>query len=139
LSTPCSVSGRESQLDVGTAWCAVRLERLVRNVDGRQNGGRGSGCPRWCTGEHDELAAPEERLHRSAARSLPLVLWSGSPGAPDPSAVMLHASLCRPGDGAEDRLRLESDELGSVDLDLSSAARLARALQSTLGLLDPAP
>ncbi|QHC54737.1 DUF6907 domain-containing protein [Rathayibacter tanaceti] len=93
-------------------------------MDGRLDGKNSDGCPRWCAGEHDELAAVEDRLHRSAARSLPVVLWAGGAA----SAETVHLSMCRPGRTAEDRLRLEADGLGELDLDLSSAARLAGAV-----------
>ncbi|SMH45518.1 hypothetical protein SAMN06295885_2556 [Rathayibacter oskolensis] len=66
-----------------------------------------------------------------------MVLWSdtGEPG--DPSAVTVHVSVCRPGPAGEERLRVEADGLGALDLDLSSAARLVRGVESTLRLLDP--
>ncbi|KQQ03762.1 MULTISPECIES: hypothetical protein [unclassified Rathayibacter] len=76
-----------------------------------------------------------DRLHRSAVRSLPVVLWAGSREVDGPSAATVHVSLCRPGPAGEERLRLEADELGEVDLDLSSAARLARGVETVLGLL----
>lgn len=110
----------------------------MRNVDGRQDSGRGEGCPRWCSGEHDELSAPSERLHRSAARSLPVVLWAEPTGVEEPTAQTLHVSLCRPGEEGEDRLRFEADGLGCLDLDLSSAARLVRGAEAALRLLDVA-
>ncbi|MWV49075.1 hypothetical protein GRS96_07265 [Rathayibacter sp. VKM Ac-2803] len=102
-------------------------------MDGFKDDGRGDGCPRWCEREHDELSETQERLHRSAARSLPVVLWPRA--GEEPSAVTAHVSLCRPGSAGEDRLRVEADGLGTVDLDLSSAARLARGVESTLALL----
>jgi hypothetical protein len=119
-------------LVVGAAWWAGRLERLVRNVDGRQDGRNDDGCPRWCAGEHDELEPAGQRLHRSPARSLPVVVW---PGGDDAEAATVHLSVCRAGDAGEDRLRLESDGLGALDLDLSSAARLARAVPALLDAL----
>lgn len=130
-------SGRRARRDVGAAWCAVRLERLVRNMDGRQNRRDDDECPRWCAGEHDEIECPEERLHRSRAQSLPLVLWCGDGASGEPVAAVVHVSLCRPGRRGEERLRLESDGLGAVDLDLSAAARLARGVETTLRLLGP--
>lgn len=130
-------SGRGARLDVGAAWCAVRLERLVRNMDGRQDRRDDDGCPRWCAGEHDEIERAEERLHRSRAHSIPLVLWCDAGAAADPVAAVVHVSLCRPGGRAEERLRLESDGLGAIDLDLSAAARLARGVEEALGLLGP--
>lgn len=131
-------SGEGTRFDVGAAWCAVRLERLVRNVDGRQDSGRDDGCPRWCAGEHDEIPEAGDRLHRSPARSIPAVIWTPDQDDGDPSAAVVHVSVCRPGAAAEDRLRFEADGLGAIDLDLGSAARLLRAAQATLGLLDPA-
>lgn len=120
------------RVDVGAAWWACHLERLVRNVDERQDD-RNNECPRWCAGEHDTLVAAGERLHRSPARSLPVVLWAGGG---DPSAATVHLSVCRPGVRGEDRLRLEADGLGELDLDLSSAARLVAAADAVLRLLE---
>ena len=77
------------------------------------------------------------RLHRSRAQSLPLVLWCEAGAAGEPVAAVVHVSLCRPGGRGEERLRLESDGLGAVDLDLSAAARLARGVEAALGLLGP--
>lgn len=57
----------------------------------------------------------------------------------DPVAALVHVSLCRPGEAGEDRLRLESDGLGALDLDLSSASRLSRGIDSVLRLLGTAP
>lgn len=119
-------------VDVGAAWWACHLERLVRNVDGRQDD-RNNECPRWCVGEHDEAAAAGQRLHRSQARSLPVVLWAGES---EPSAATVHLSVCRPGTHGEDRLRLEADGIGELDLDLSSAARLVGAADVVLRLLE---
>ncbi|PPF21881.1 hypothetical protein C5D04_10665 [Rathayibacter sp. AY1D2] len=95
-------------------------------MDGRND----EGCPRWCAGEHDELVAAAERLHRSAASSVPVVLWARGDGA---AGATVHVSLCRPGESGEDRLRLEADGLGEVDLDLSSGSRLAGAVLRLLG------
>lgn len=119
-------------LDVGADWCAVRLERLVRNMDGRQNGGRDHGCPVWCAGEHDEVGGRARRLHRSEARSVPVVRWRPEVSADEPEALVVHVSVCRPGDDGEERLRIESDALGALDLDLSGAARLVQAVERAL-------
>jgi hypothetical protein len=67
-----------------------------------------------------------------------VVLWVEPEAARDPVAATVHVSLCRPGDQGEDRLRLESDALGAVDLDLSAASRLGRGIESVLGLLGAA-
>lgn len=78
----------------------------------------------------------EEILHRSAARSLPVVLWMGGGEGGDPSAATVHVSVCLPeAAGEEERLRLEADGLGALDLDLSSAARLVRGAEAVLRLL----
>ncbi|AZZ49572.1 hypothetical protein C5C31_13995 [Rathayibacter rathayi] len=119
-------------LDVGTAWWAGLLDQGVRNVEERMDGRNDEGCPRWCAGEHDEMVAVGERLHRSVARSLPAVLWAGGGGA---AAGTVHLSLCRPGASGEDRLRLEADGIGEVDLDLSAGARLAGAVLRLLEAL----
>lgn len=103
----------------------------MRNVDGCRDSGRGDECPRWCEGDHDEAVARAERLHRSSARSLPVVLWADG-GVGDASAATVHVSVCRPGALGEDRIRLEADGLGTLDLDPSSAARLLRGVESTL-------
>ncbi|NQX04660.1 hypothetical protein HQQ82_07580 [Rathayibacter sp. VKM Ac-2856] len=106
-------------------------------MDGRQDRRDDDECPRWCSGEHDEIEHSGGRLHRSRAQSLPLVLWCGAAAVEEPVAAVVHVSLCRPGGRGEDRLRLESDGLGAVDLDLSAAARLARGVESALRLLGP--
>ncbi|QHC57911.1 hypothetical protein [Rathayibacter sp. VKM Ac-2760] len=104
-------------------------------MDGRQNRRPDDECPRWCAGEHDETESDGRRLHRSPAQSLPLVLWCGAGASDGPVAAVVHVSLCRPGGRGEERLRLESDGLGAIDLDLSAASRLARGVDATLGLL----
>ncbi|WKK70675.1 hypothetical protein Q0F99_12715 [Rathayibacter oskolensis] len=107
-------------------------------MDGCKDDRRGDGCPRWCAEEHDELSTAADRLHRSAARSLPVVLWRRGDVGEEPDAATAHVSLCRPGSAGEDRLRLEADGLGVLDLDLSAAARLARGVERTLELLGQA-
>ncbi|QWL27470.1 hypothetical protein [Rathayibacter toxicus] len=85
-------------------------------------------------GEHDELATAQELLHRSAARSFPMVLWDEG-GQADPFAATVHVSVCQVGDG-ESRLRCEADGLGVLDIDLSSARRFVLAAQAVLWLFE---
>jgi len=101
-------------------------------MDGRQDSGRADGCPEWCEGEHDDIGGGAERLHRSAASSVPLVQWPDRGPLGRPEALLVHVSLCRPGPAGEVRIRLEADALGVVDLDLSGAARLAGAIDASL-------
>jgi len=68
-----------------------------------------------------------------------VVLWSDPSVEREPAAADVHVSLCRPGGDGEVRLRLESDGLGALDLDPSSAARLSSGIASVLALLGAAP
>lgn len=101
-------------------------------MDGRQGSGRDDGCPAWCTGEHDEVGGRARRLHRSETCTAPVVRWPHDAPADEPEALVVHVSVCRPGDDGEERLRIESDALGALDLDLSGAARLVRAVERAL-------
>lgn len=88
-----------------------------------------TGCPDWCVQEHPADELPDDGWHRSATAEVPVVGWF-PPGSSGPEGVTVFVALVLPSAGGEIRVRLEADELGEVDLDLSSAARIASALTS---------
>jgi hypothetical protein len=102
----------------------------VRNVDDRTQDQRVQ-CPAWCRQEHPAGELPADAWHRSATTAVPVVGWF-PPRVREAEGATLYVALVQPPEGGEVRARVEADGFGEVDVDLSSAARLASALRTAV-------
>lgn len=93
-------------------------------------------CPAWCVQEHPVGESPEDAWHRSATVTAPVVGWFPA-GALEPEAAAVHVGLMQPPSGGEVRVRIEADGFGELDLDVSSAVRIAAGIRAVVpsGLL----
>ncbi|MFT4210245.1 MAG: hypothetical protein QM626_00095 [Microbacterium sp.] len=92
-------------------------------------------CPPWCAGGHREDDHPEDRVHRSAGLTVPVVsrrVLSVDPMRYQVVAQEFEVGLSRPDDSATTWLYLGAGPGECVEVSLGSCADLVRALESTV-------